>query len=167
MVGIGGINDDEVVSFATRTINEDWHVRFIEFMPTPGLNNPTSYFVAAADIKKRLESLGKLEPCRPQVGNGPAKYFRLPQAKGTVGFITPLSQHFCFQCNRLRLTADGGLRPCLLSDYEVDLRHPLRQGVSPAEITKLIETAVKNKPLRHHLAEGDVPKGRSMTQVGG
>jgi cyclic pyranopterin phosphate synthase len=118
-------------------------------------------------MRKRLERLGKLEPCLPGIGNGPAKYFRFPQAKGSVGFITPVSEHFCFHCNRLRLTADGKLRPCLLSDYEIDLKAPLRAGTSLAGLKKLIEEAVANKPLRHNLAKGQVPKERPFSQVGG
>jgi cyclic pyranopterin phosphate synthase len=102
------------------------------------------------------------------MGNGPAKYFRFPHARGTIGFITPISEHFCFQCNRMRLTADGKLRPCLLSDYEVDLKQPLRSSVSSLGLRQLIEEAVVNKPLRHHLTEeGYMPKGRPFSQVGG
>ena len=167
MVVMSGINDDELLDFAAKTIGEEWHVRFIEFMPIAGVCAAASYFVSVSDMRKRLELLGELEPCLPSVGNGPAKYFRIPYARGTVGFITPVSEHFCFHCNRLRLTADGRLRPCLLADDEVDLKQPLRSGVSSAELKQLIEAAVADKPLRHHLAEGYVPKDRPMTQVGG
>ncbi|MBA7660458.1 GTP 3',8-cyclase 2 [subsurface metagenome] len=118
-------------------------------------------------MKKTIDKLGKLEPCLPSAGNGPAKYFRLPDARGTIGFITPVSEHFCFNCNRLRLTADGKLRPCLLSDYEVDLKQPLRGGVAAEGLKKLIEEAVANKPKQHHIAEGDVPRQRPFSQVGG
>ena len=167
MVVIAGLNDNEVIDFAAKTINDEWHVRFIEFMPFTGEDAIASHFVSASDIKKRLKSLGELEPCLPSVGGGPARYFRFPQAKGTIGFITPLSEHFCFHCNRLRLTADGGLRPCLLSEEEIDLRQPLRSGVSSAQLKQLIQQAVARKPLRHHLAEGYVPKDRPFSQVGG
>jgi len=108
-----------------------------------------------------------LEPCLPEVGNGPAKYFRFPNAKGTVGFITPISEHFCFKCNRLRLTSDGKLRPCLMSEDEIDLREPLRNGVSLEWLKQLIEKAVAKKPLRHLLAEGHIPKDRPFSQIGG
>jgi cyclic pyranopterin phosphate synthase len=167
MVVMSGINDDELLDFAARTINEEWHVRFIEFMPVAGVCATASYFVSVSDMRKRLELLGELEPCLPGVGNGPAKYFHFPHARGTIGFITPVSEHFCFHCNRLRLTADGRLRPCLLADDEVDLKQPLRSGISSAGLKQLIEAAVADKPLRHHLAEGYVPKDRPMTQVGG
>ena len=145
MVVMPGINDDELLDFAAKTINEGWHVRFIELMPVVGGGTPPR-FVSAGEMRQRLEPLGELEPCLPTVGNGPAKYFRFPNARGTIGFITPISEHFCFQCNRIRLTADGKLRPCLLSDYEVDLRQPLRDGISSAGLKKLIKKAVANKP---------------------
>lgn len=166
MVVIPGVNDDEVLDFAARTIDEDWHVRFIEIMPVNG-EMKAPQFVAASEMKKRIEKLGKLEPCLPSAGNGPAKYFKLPGSKGTIGFITPVSEHFCFNCNRLRLTADGKLCPCLLSDYEVDIKTPLRGGVDAEGLKKLIEEAVANKPKQHHIAEGDVPRQRPFSQVGG
>jgi len=164
MVVMSGINDDELLDFAAKTINEEWHVRFIEFMP---INSSASYFVSVSDMRRRLELLGQLEPCLPSVGNGPAKYFRFPHARGTVGFITPISEHFCFHCNRLRLTADGRLRSCLLASDEVDLKQPLRGGIPLAGLKRLIEAAVADKPLRHRLAEGYVPKDRPFSQVGG
>ncbi len=167
MVAMAGVNDDELLDFAAKTINEEWHVRFIELMPLNGESAITSQFVSASDIRQRLEVLGRLEPCLPDVGNGPAKYFRFPQAKGTVGFITPVSEHFCFKCNRLRLTCDGKLRLCLFSADEVDLKQPLRSGISSAGLKRLIEEAVANKPQRHHIAEGDIPKDRPFSQVGG
>ena len=167
MVVMSGINDDELLDFAAKTIDEEWHVRFIEFMPVTEVGATASYFVSVSDMRKRLEQLGELEPCLPSVGNGPAKYFRFPDARGTVGFITPVSEHFCFHCNRLRLTADGRLRPCLLADDEVDLKQPLRSGISSAGLKQLIEAAVANKPLRHHLAEGYILKDRPFSQVGG
>jgi len=166
MVVMAGINNDELLDFAAKTITEGWHVRFIEYMPF-GEGTTTSPFVSVSDMRQRLEVLGKLEPCSLKMGNGPAKYFRLPQAKGTIGFITPVSEHFCFRCNRLRLTADGKLRPCLLSDEEIDLKQPLRSGMSSAELKRLIEKAVANKPLHHHLAKDHVPQDRPFSQVGG
>ncbi len=166
-VVMSGINDDEIPDFASKTINDEWHVRFIEFMPFAGEGDTASQFFSASDIRKRIELLGKLESCLPSIGNGPAKYFRFPNARGTIGFITPVSEHFCFHCNRLRLTADGKLRPCLLAEDEIDLKQPLRSGVSSTGLKQLIKEAVVNKPLRHHLAEGYIPKDRSFCQVGG
>jgi len=167
MVVISSINDDELLDFAVKTIDEGWHVRFIELMPTGGVNLSKSHFISVNEMRRRLEPLGELQPCLPSVGNGPAKYFRFSNAKGTIGFITPVSEHFCFHCNRLRLTADGRLRLCLLADDEIDLKQPLRDGISPSGLKQLIETAVSKKPLRHHLAEGQTAEDRPMTQVGG
>ncbi len=163
MVVMRGINDDEVIDFARLTMDQCWHVRFIEPMPFG-----TSFeFVPVSEIQKRLLPLGALEPYPFSQGNGPAKYFRFPGASGTIGFISPLSEHFCFDCNRLRLTADGQLHACLLSDGEVDLRQPLRQGASPEELSQLIRQAVVSKPERHRLGEGVSPQRRPMCQVGG
>jgi cyclic pyranopterin phosphate synthase len=167
MVVMAGINDDELLDFATKTVNEEWHVRFIEFMPVIKQSKTTPKFISVKKMRQRLEQLGKLEPCLPSVGNGPAKDVRFPQAKGTIGFITPVSEHFCFNCNRLRLTSDGKLRLCLLSEEEIDLKQPLRSGISLAGLKQFIEAAVSRKPLRHHLAEGYTPKDRPFCQVGG
>jgi cyclic pyranopterin phosphate synthase len=112
-----------------------------------------------------------------EVGGGPARYYRLPGATGTIGFISPLSEHFCGGCNRLRLTADGQLRPCLLSEREIDLRTPLRSGAGPAEIREILEQAIASKPSGHHLGEHAPDEGaldesaktqhRVMAQIGG
>jgi cyclic pyranopterin phosphate synthase len=167
VVVMSGINDDELTDFAAKTTNEGWHVRFIELMPLNGDEPVTSKLVSVSDMRRRIESLGKLEPCLVSIGNGPAKYFRLPDATGTIGFITPVTEHFCYHCNRLRLTADGKLRPCLLSEEEIDLRETLRTGAPSAELKKLIEEAIARKPLSHHLAEGIAPRNRPFSQVGG
>jgi cyclic pyranopterin phosphate synthase len=162
MVVLRGINDDEILDFARRTVEQGWHVRFIELMPFKEAKS--EWFMPLSEIRSRIESLGALEPC-PSSG-GPAKYFRLPHSKGTIGFITPISEPFCFRCNRLRLTTDGKLRPCLLADKESDLKTPLRQGASKGEIRRLIEEAVAAKPWGHHLAEG-IASQKAMTQIGG
>ena len=167
MVVMAGINDDELLDFGAKTISDGWHVRFIELMPVAGGGTTASQFVSVSDMRKCLEQLGELEPCLPGVGNGPAKYFRFPRARGTIGFITPVSEHFCFRCNRLRLTADGKLRPCLLSEDEIDLKQPLRNGISLAGLKQLIEKTAARKPLCHQLAEGYMPKDRPFSQVGG
>jgi cyclic pyranopterin phosphate synthase len=165
VVVMAGSNDDELTDFACKTVDDGWHVRFIEHMPFNS-EMASSSFVSVNEVRERLASLGELEPCTFK-GNGPAKYYRLSQAKGTIGFITPVSEHFCFHCNRLRLTADGKLRPCLLSEQEIDLRQPLRQGISAEELKKLIKKAVDSKPQKHKLAEGLVPRNRPFSQVGG
>jgi cyclic pyranopterin phosphate synthase len=163
-----GINDDELLDFATKTIDEGWHVRFIELMLPVGVSTSASQFISVSNMRERLKPLGELEPCLPSAGNGPAKYFRFPHARGTLGFITPVSEHFCFHCNRLRLTSDGKLRSCLLAEDEVDLRQLLRSGISSNGLIKhLIEEAVARKPLHHRLDEGYMPKDRPFSQVGG
>jgi len=167
VVVMAGVNDDELPDFARKTINDGWHVRFIEHMPVNGEEPIATRLFAVSEMRKRIESLGALEPWKVDVGNGPARYFRLPGANGTIGFITPVTEHFCYQCNRLRLTADGKLRPCLLSEEEIDLREPLRRGGSAEDLKELIEQAIARKPQGHHLAEGKKRNGRPFSQVGG
>jgi cyclic pyranopterin phosphate synthase len=178
MVAMRGVNDTEIVDFARLTVTEGWHVRFIELMPfvqdkLPGEHSelekfgPQSQFIPTGEIKERLDSLGKMEPYKSIQGNGPAKYFRLPGAEGTIGFISAVSQHFCYNCNRLRLTADGKLRPCLFNDNEIDLRGLLRGGAPSEKIKDAIIEAVKVKPLQHNLGQGFTRRNRFMSQVGG
>ena len=167
MVVLRGINDDETIDFARMSTNEGWHVRFIEFMPfgTPELEALET--VSTQEIWEGIQSLGKLEPYTGQTGNGPARYYRLPGARGTIGFISPMTEHFCGTCNRLRLTSDGQLRPCLLNDDEVNLKESLRNGASTDELKELIQQAVALKPEQHQLAEGLAPVRRPMCQIGG
>jgi cyclic pyranopterin phosphate synthase len=167
VVVMAGVNDDEITDFATKTLLEGWHVRFIEHMPVNGETSGVPRLVSVNEMKKRIESLGSLTPHKVEVGNGPAKYFQLPDATGTIGFITPITEHFCYQCNRLRLTADGKLRPCLLSEEEVDVRQSLRNGASVIELKSLIEQAIARKPHRHNLDTGRKQGGRPFSQVGG
>jgi GTP 3',8-cyclase len=167
MVVMPGVNDDEIPDFALKTINDGWNVRFIEHMPVNGESSASIGLVPVDEMKKRIEPMGRLEPAQVEAGNGPAKYFRLPGAPGTIGFITPVTEHFCYQCNRLRLTADGKLRPCLLSEEEIDLRDALRSGAAIDELKSLIEKAIACKPESHHLVAGSRHKGRPFSQVGG
>jgi cyclic pyranopterin phosphate synthase len=167
MVVMAGVNDDELPDFARKTIDDGWNVRFIEHMPVNGETSKSINLVSVKEMKKRLDFLGKMEPFKLEKGNGPAKYYRFPNAKGTIGFITPVTEHFCYQCNRLRLTADGKLRLCLLREDEIDLREPLRNGASVEELKVLIAKATAAKPKGHQLAEGNIHKGRPFSQVGG
>ena len=167
MVVLRGINDDETIDFARMGISHGWHVRFIEFMSFGAPKAETLTIVSAQEIQERIRSLGKLEPYTNKEGNGPAKYYRFPGSKGTIGFITPVTEHFCHTCNRLRLTADGQLRPCLLDEDEVDLRRALRNGISTDELKQLIQRAVIMKRERHHLNERVAPDVRPMRQIGG
>ncbi|HID64559.1 MAG TPA: GTP 3',8-cyclase MoaA [Anaerolineae bacterium] len=168
-VVVRGLNDDEVVDFARLTLEDDWHVRFIELMPL-GANTAWAGdgYVSVGEVRRRIEEvLGELVPAKVGVGNGPARYYRFPGAVGTIGFISPISEHFCYRCNRLRLTADGRLRPCLLSDYEIDLRTPLRQGADLTEVRELLIHSIGAKPEHHHLAESIAPRERAMSEIGG
>ena len=168
-VVVRGLNDDEVVDFARLTLEGDWHVRFIELMPL-GANTAWAGdgYVSIGEVRRRIEdALGELVPAKVGVGNGPARYYRLPGAVGTIGFISPISEHFCYQCNRLRLTADGRLRPCLLSDYEIDLRTPLRLGGGLTEVRELLIRSIGAKPQGHRLDESIAPRERAMSEIGG
>jgi len=172
VVVVRGWNDDEIVDLARKTVDPGWNVRFIELMPigSGGVVNDTwkKQVVIADEIRETIEAtLGKLRPAKMRAGGGPARYYRLPGANGTIGFITPISQHFCQHCNRIRLTADGKLRPCLLSDVEIDLRVPLRSGADRETIQQLLRKAIEQKPLHHHLAERQHPKKRAMSEIGG
>jgi cyclic pyranopterin phosphate synthase len=169
MVVVRGLNDDEVGDFARRTISHGWHVRFIELMPIgANVGWASGGKVAIPEIRARIEAeVGPLEPIHGPAGNGPARYYQLPHAEGTVGFIGAQSDHFCIQCNRLRLTADGKLRPCLMSDDEIDLHTPLRSGADVEALKSLLVQAIRRKPQRHHLDEALVPQGRTMSEIGG
>ncbi len=171
-VVIRGMNDDEVVDFARKTVEAGWNVRFIEPMPVGnGVLADSEWrerVVTGREIRQQIEAvLGELEPAKVSAGSGPARYYRLPGARGTLGFITPISEHFCYRCNRLRLTADGQLRPCLLSDQEIDLRTPLRQGADVAQIKGLLLKGIESKPMQHHLDEHKRPENRVMSEIGG
>ena len=171
-VVIRGMNDDEVADFARKTVEDAWNVRFIELMPLGGgmmeVGDWRRRVVTAEEILKKIESAwGALEPAKVTVGGGPARYYRLPGTRGTIGFITPISEHFCYGCNRLRLTADGKLRPCLLSGQEIDLRSVLRAGADVEQIMDVLRKGIDSKPLHHHLDECILPQGRAMSEIGG
>jgi cyclic pyranopterin phosphate synthase len=160
-----GINDDEILDFAKMTYEDGWHVRFIELMPFKGV----AEFVPSIELREHISLLGKLEPCMPVTGNGPAMYYRLVGARGTIGFVSPLTEtSFCSRCNRMRLTPDGQLRPCLLGEDEIDLKMRLRNNASMEELKRLILKAVASKPEHHQLKGGNVRLvKRKMSQIGG
>ena len=168
VVVMRGRNDDEIEDFARITHQKPWHVRFIELMPVgANLDISTAEYVSAGEILDRLGRTEDLEPVEGPTGNGPATYFRLPDARGTVGVITPMSHNFCDRCNRMRLTADGQLRPCLFGDLQTDLRTPLRAGES---ILPHVRRTLEVKPLKHELAMGSASGSGglvALSQVGG
>ena len=168
VVLIGGQNDDEIEDFALISRNRPWHVRFIELMPTgSNLDLSADNFVSCQEALARIRRMGSIEPVDGPAGNGPATYFRFPGAAGTVGVITPMSHNYCDRCNRMRLTADGQLRPCLFGSIQTNLRDPLRAG---ADLVPLIEETLRIKPERHYLIQGsDEGSGGlvALSQTGG
>ena len=113
------------------------------------------------------ESLGPLSEVRKLTGSGPAHYYRLAGAPGTIGFIPAVSDHFCDRCNRLRLTAAGGLRSCLYDERETDIKGPLRRGASLEELARLVVRAIQDKPGRHHMADDGGGGKKIMSRIGG
>ncbi len=166
MVVMRGVNDDEVEDFARLSVDHPWHVRFIELMPVGEMRELTwEHVVPSDEILARLRTLGALAPVAgPARGNGPAVYYALPGARGSVGVITPMTHTYCGSCNRVRLTADGRLRTCLFGDHEVDLRTPLRAG-EPLE--PHFRRALAEKPREHALLQMKVGGLRALSQVGG
>jgi cyclic pyranopterin phosphate synthase len=168
VVLLRGKNDDEILDFAEATRRHPWHVRFIEIMPTTSnLDLSAQEFFSCQEALDRLRSQGELVPVDGPEGNGPATYFRFPGAPGTVGVITPMSHNFCDRCNRMRLTADGQLRPCLFGEIQTNLRDALRAG---DDLVPLIRDTLRIKPERHDLVQGsDAGSGGliALSQTGG
>jgi cyclic pyranopterin phosphate synthase len=169
VVPIQGLNDDEIVSFASLTFEKPYHIRFIEFMPV-GCNSMWNKerTISASKIMEKVSELGSLEGLAFK-GRGPSRNFRIQGAKGVIGIISPLTDHFCNFCNRLRLSADGKLRPCLFSKEEIDLKTPLRKNVSDREIERLFHEAILVKPRGHNLQEDPASSDflKSMSKIGG
>ncbi len=168
VVPLKGINDDELTDIAALSIDYPFHIRFIEYMPMGTNQMESDHHLLFPEIKKRIHQFGKLIPVEKDMNDGPAERFKFESAKGEIGFIRPISQHFCNTCNRLRLTASGQLRPCLMSDVQVDLKTRLRKGCSDVELADIFLKAVRLKPLGHNLS-GDHPVGVSaqMCAIGG
>jgi cyclic pyranopterin phosphate synthase len=171
VVAIQGFNDSEIIDFARLTIANDYQVRFIEFMPIGNGNGwHQEKYLSGLKIRTIIEEHHMLEPVlRNQEGmRGPAELYRLPGAQGMIGFINPISGHFCATCNRLRLTADGKLRPCLFADKEIDVMHPLRSTGTDEELKVLLHEALSAKPKGHTLMEPTFRKcTREMVAIGG
>ncbi|WP_022855648.1 GTP 3',8-cyclase MoaA [Thermodesulfobacterium thermophilum] len=149
VVVIRGFNDEEILDLAKLTLEKPIEIRFIEFMPIGGNSLwDKSHIVDTQEIKKTLETYQPLLPA-DSVGGGPAKVFRWEGAKGKIGLISPISEHFCHRCNRFRITADGRLRPCLFSDYEINLKTALRE--KKVSLEELFLQALKVKPEGHRL----------------
>ena len=166
VVVMRGINDDEIVDFARLTLDYPWHVRFIELMPVGGMRELNAEHVVPSDeVLSRISLLGALEAGGgPARGNGPAAYYHLAGAPGSIGVITPMTHTYCGSCNRVRLTADGRLRTCLFGDHEVDLRTPLRAAEA---LEPFFRRALAEKPKEHALLQLRVGGLRALSEVGG
>lgn len=166
VVVMRGTNDDEIEDFAKLTLLHPWHVRFIELMPVGDLRELTWEHVVPSEVLlTRVRAIGELAAdSGPARGNGPAAYWRFPDAPGTIGVITPMTHTYCGSCNRVRLTADGRLRTCLFGDHEVMLRDALRAG-QPLE--PLFRKALAEKPREHNLLQMQIGGLRALSQVGG
>jgi len=164
-----GFNDTDVVSLAQLTLEHDWDVRFIELMPFGKVSDfQQSQVVPSQETRDRIEAeLGMLTPAPDYDGHDPAVPFQLAGAKGRIGFISSVTEPFCAGCTRLRLTADGKLRLCLLRDNEVDLLTPLRAGSDFDTLRRLMADAAYHKPWGHRLVDDQVPMSREMSQIGG
>ncbi len=168
---VRGVNADELPALAWLTLENDWHIRFIEVMPIgnaqdwgEGFPAPSERYVSVQEMRERLSTFN-LEPATGPNGNGPARIFRISGALGTVGFISPLGEHFCENCNRLRLTSDGKLRSCLVIPNEISLREAVRAG---KPLDDYFEQAILTKPQHHNmLAALPADSQRGMSQIGG
>ncbi|NOQ47458.1 MAG: GTP 3',8-cyclase MoaA [Desulfobulbaceae bacterium] len=173
MVVMRDINDEELHDFAVMSRETPLQVRFIEFMPIGTSTRwNTNTYVSTDEIMDRVGRIGELIPMQKGRADGPAKVFRLgDDALGSLGFISPISHHFCDRCNRLRLTSEGKLRACLLHDEETDLRGILRGGGLDEDIRNTLLTVIQNKPKGHQIQERLKEKGRDchgrMSRIGG
>lgn len=161
VVLIGGFNDDEIEDFVKLTLDEDIQVRFIELMPIGQASSwARENFIPNTLI---LDKFKDLMPVQKEDKSSPAEYYRLPGAKGMIGLINPISHQFCNNCNRLRLTADGKIKPCLHSNQEIDVREAIKTG---GNLKETIINAILAKPQEHHLNDGESIK-RDMMRIGG
>lgn len=171
VVVIPGVNDSELMDLAALSIGRAWHVRFIEFMP---IGNDDLFsdrgWIPSEDIRQQIRDRWGLDEGFV-LGNGPADVFQIPGAKGTLGFISQMSECFCDRCNRMRLSADGWLRPCLLNETgQIDLKTALRQGQDPAELRQQVQQLLQLKPEINYKERDAGTTGRyakTMSQIGG
>ncbi len=172
VVIIPNVNDHEVEALAALTLEQNWHVRFIEFMP---IGNSELFqeraWIPSEELRQRIRQKWGLIQSQVK-GNGPADVFQIPGATGTLGFISQMSECFCDRCNRMRLSADGWLRPCLLNETgQLDLKNALRQGISTQELRQKVEILLQLKPeINFKERNSGTQKGsytRTMSQIGG
>jgi len=167
-VAMRGFTEAEVIPFAKFAREHPYEVRFIEFMPLDADHAWTeAKMLTGEEIRAEIETVYPLEP-EPREPSSTAVVYRFADGQGHIGFINPISEPFCADCNRVRLTADGRLRTCLFSLNETDLRSPLREGADDGELEEIIRAAVWRKELKHHVGEkGFIQPARSMSAIGG
>jgi cyclic pyranopterin phosphate synthase len=167
-VAIRGFTEEEVIPFAELARSTPYEIRFIEFMPLDADHAWTEdQVLTGAEIRAEIDRVHPLEP-EPREPHATARVYRFKDGHGRIGFINPVSEPFCGDCNRVRLTADGRLRTCLFSLNETDLRGPLRAGADDRELERIIRDAVWRKELKHHVGEpGFIQPGRTMSAIGG
>jgi cyclic pyranopterin phosphate synthase len=167
-VAMRGFTEAEILPFARFARETPYQVRFIEFMPLDGDRAWTkARMLTGQEIRAEIETVYPLEP-EPREPSSTAVVYRFADGRGHIGFINPVSEPFCADCNRVRLTADGRLRTCLFSLNETDLRSPLREGADDDELEEIIRAAVWRKELKHHVGEaGFIQPARSMSAIGG
>jgi cyclic pyranopterin phosphate synthase len=167
-VGIRGFTEEEVLPFARFAREHPYEVRFIEFMPLDGDRAWTpDQVLTGEEIRAAIHAVHPLE-AEPREPSATARVYRFADGRGRIGFINPVSEPFCGDCNRIRITAEGQLRTCLFSQRETDLRRPLRDGTSDDELMDVIGSAVWRKELKHRVNEpGFVPPPRTMSAIGG
>jgi cyclic pyranopterin phosphate synthase len=167
-VAIKGFNDDEILTFAAHTIDKPYQVRFIELMPLghAGGDNSSNFLSndVVMDIIRQVYPLTAVNGQTNKV-DGPALLYKIAGGRGGIGFISPVSRHFCHACNRLRLTADGHLRACLLLDEEVDLKGPLRDGCSDGDLEDLMRKAITRKPRGHTMIKEERHLRKCMKEM--
>lgn len=168
-VVVRGYNEPDMVDLARLTFEHPWQVRFIEMMPFGQKKDfQSSQLVTAVEMRVYIESaFGQLEPVNDGELDGEARIFRVPGARGDIGFISSISSPFCHSCTRARLTADGRLRLCLLREGEVDLLTPMRHGASMSDLRQLVIDGLWVKPWGHAVADGIIPLNREMSEIGG
>ena len=167
-VAIRDFTEEEAIPFAEFARRTPYEVRFIEFMPLDGDHAWTEdQVLTGAEIRAAIDAVYPLEP-EPREPHATARVYRFKDGRGRIGFINPVSEPFCGDCNRVRLTADGRLRTCLFSLNETDLRAPIRDGADDGELERIIRDAVWRKELKHHVGEpGFIQPARSMSAIGG
>jgi len=170
-VAVRGVNDDEIINLAEYSIENNLVLRFIEQMPF-NMDQSHSYMPASEIIEILSSRFGKARLAKDKkrlvsAGSGPASLYRFGDNAFIVGFITPISNHFCGNCNRLRITSDGKLKPCLLSNEEIDIKNKLREGASDEVIKTILASSIGMKPEKHTIDKDRLNNTRGMSKIGG